>query len=168
MTVVNFYISGYFWFLWGRWSLPFTWCPEGEGSVRMNYAICFTIAHDILLIKGERVRDQMLQVVIACPRLYFHLMHDVVEPKALIKCDQRGKHKWIPQKKYLSSFFSPSLLIFPFPILIFCCDFPLVFNFLHHIFPPIGMFCFKLDWELPLIYSFHLKCRRGQIFPQGA
>lgn len=54
----------------------------------MNYAICFTIIHDILLIKEECVRDQMLQVVIICPKPCFHLMHDMVELKALVRYDQ--------------------------------------------------------------------------------
>lgn len=59
----------------------------------MNYAICFAITHDILLIKEEHVRDQMLQVVITCPKTFFHLMHDMVELKVLVRCDQWGKPK---------------------------------------------------------------------------
>lgn len=88
ITTVNFYISDYFWFLWGRWSLPFTWRPGGEGSVRMNYAICFAITHDMLLIKEERVRDQMLQVVITCPKPCFHLTHGMVVLKVPVRSDQ--------------------------------------------------------------------------------
>lgn len=88
ITTVNFYISDNFWFLSGRWSLPLTWRPGGEGSVRMNYAICFTITHDILLIKEECVRDQMLQVVITCPKPCFHLIHGMVDLKVPVRCNQ--------------------------------------------------------------------------------
>lgn len=88
ITTVNFYVSDYFWFLWGRWSLPFTWRPGGEGSVRMNYAICLTITHDIPLIKGERVKDQMLQIAITHPKPCFHIIHGMVDLKVPVRCNQ--------------------------------------------------------------------------------